>query len=242
LDSAQTSKKKMARLRKEIAMLSNSLPDGIFVRVDENRFDFIKVMIVGPYGTPYENGCFFFDLFLPDNYPTANPMMKFMTTGAGRFRFNPNLYTDGKICISLLGTWSGPGWDPVTSTILQLLVSIQALVFVDYPLENEPGYEGQALQPDSLAYNRGIHVATTEYAMLWHLTQPVSPCFDEAIRGHLYCLRERLPSQFSTWDTVDANASNYCGYFAWEGNVGDKDTVRNDLLKQLTDMKNPAVL
>ena len=35
-------------------------------------------------------------------------------------RFNPNLYNCGKVCLSLLGTWSGPGWVPGESTILQV--------------------------------------------------------------------------------------------------------------------------
>ncbi len=42
-------------------------------------------------------------------------------------RLNPNLYEDGKVCVSLLGTWSGKGtetWTP-NSNLLQLLVSIQ---------------------------------------------------------------------------------------------------------------------
>ena len=42
-------------------------------------------------------------------------------------RLNPNLYEDGKVCVSLLGTWNGRGtetWTP-NSNLLQLLVSIQ---------------------------------------------------------------------------------------------------------------------
>jgi hypothetical protein len=35
-------------------------------------------------------------------------------------RFNPNLYSDGKVCLSLLGTWSGPGWIPNQSTLAQV--------------------------------------------------------------------------------------------------------------------------
>lgn len=37
-------------------------------------------------------------------------------------RFNPNLYNCGKVCLSLLGTWSGgrgEGWDPHSSSALQ---------------------------------------------------------------------------------------------------------------------------
>ena len=48
------------------------------------------------------------------------------------------------VCLSLLGTWEGEGverWDPGRSTILQLLISIQALILVDKPYFTEPGYE-----------------------------------------------------------------------------------------------------
>jgi len=212
------SKSKMKRLRKDIAILSNSLPDGVFVRVDEERMDKMKVMIVGPRGTPYENGCFFFDLFLPADYPEVNPMMILLTTGQHAYRFNPNLYNEGKICLSLLGTWSGPGWDPETSTLLQLLVSIQALVFVDYPLENEPGYEGRAMEEESLSYNKGLHRGTALYAMLWHLTgeDPSTPaCFQEIARAHMLVNKEAISSCITRWDNMDAAVTDYCGYFSW---------------------------
>ena len=42
------------------------------------------------------------------------------------------MYEDGKVCVSLLGTWSGKGtetWTP-NSNMLQLLVSIQGLILV----------------------------------------------------------------------------------------------------------------
>jgi len=64
-----------------------------------------------------------------------------MTTGGGRVRFNPNLYKDGKVCLSLLGTWTGPSWDPKSSTLLQVIVSIQSLILVSDPYFNEPGVE-----------------------------------------------------------------------------------------------------
>jgi len=77
-------------------------------------------LIIGPADTPYANGCFLFDIFLPTNYPSAPPTVHFLTTGGGRIRFNPNLYECGKVCLSLLGTWSGPSWDPTHSTLLQV--------------------------------------------------------------------------------------------------------------------------
>jgi hypothetical protein len=45
-----------------------------------------------------------------------------LCAGGGRVRFNPNLYAEGKVCLSLLGTWNGgkgEGWDATTSTALQ---------------------------------------------------------------------------------------------------------------------------
>lgn len=32
------------------------------------------------------------------------------TTSGGNVRFNPNLYQQGTVCLSLLGTWGGPSW------------------------------------------------------------------------------------------------------------------------------------
>lgn len=62
-----------------------------------------------------------------------------MTTGGGLTRFNPNLYADGKVCLSILGTWQGPGWQPGKSTLMQVLLSIQGMIFVPEPYFNEPG-------------------------------------------------------------------------------------------------------
>lgn len=68
----------------------------------------MKAMIIGPPDTPYANGCFIFDIFLPADYPVRPPKVNLITTGGGAVRFNPNLYRCGKVCLSLLGTWQGP--------------------------------------------------------------------------------------------------------------------------------------
>jgi ubiquitin-protein ligase len=54
-----------------------------------------QAMIIGPEGTPYENGCFIFDIFLPLDYNFKSPSVKSMTTNGGTYRYNPNLYADG---------------------------------------------------------------------------------------------------------------------------------------------------
>jgi len=64
-----------------------------------------------------------------------------MAEGMGRI--NPNLYEEGKVCLSLINTWQGDSkemWNK-DSSLLQVLVSLQALVLVKYPYYNEPEYD-----------------------------------------------------------------------------------------------------
>ena len=82
----------------------------------------VRACITGPQDTPYAYGLFFFDVLFPQDYPNIPPLMLLETTGGGRVRFNPNLYADGKVCLSLLGTWHGSEhekWNPSTSSLWQ---------------------------------------------------------------------------------------------------------------------------
>ncbi|KAK6122581.1 hypothetical protein DH2020_043680 [Rehmannia glutinosa] len=56
------------------------------------------------------------------------------------YRLNPNLYANGRVCLSLINTWGGSTAERWTqkSTILQILVSIQGLVLNEKPFFNEP--------------------------------------------------------------------------------------------------------
>ena len=63
----------------------------------------IHALITGPFDTPYEGGFFYFLIRCPPDYPIRPPRVKLMTTGGGQVRFNPNLYRNGKVCLSILG-------------------------------------------------------------------------------------------------------------------------------------------
>ena len=201
---------KLMRVAKEISALSTSLPlaasTSVFLRVDSQRMDIIRVMITGPEDTPYENGCFLFDIFLPSDYPRAPPGCLIITTGKGTARFNPNLYAEGKVCLSLLGTWQGPGWDPLHSTILQVLVSIQSLIFVSNPYFNEPGYENsmgtRAGEEASNKYNRTIRGYTLKWAMNDMLEHP-DPIFQDVIQTHFRLKRHKIQEQLKRWRSND---------------------------------------
>jgi hypothetical protein len=80
----------VVRMMQEISTLATTLPieynASIFVRVDESRPDVLKALISGPVDTPYQNGLFVFDIFLPPTYPAVPPKVLALTTGAGRWR------------------------------------------------------------------------------------------------------------------------------------------------------------
>lgn len=172
------------------------------MRCDEDRPDVLKALIIGPEGTPYENGCFEFDLLLPATYPEQPPEVLLVTTGGGSVRFNPNLYNCGKVCLSLLGTWAGPGWDRETSSMLQVLVSIQSLILVPDPYFNEPGWESSMGTPEGIAkssqYNAKIRQETVRVAMIETLRKP-SLVFADVIRQHFSMKQQQVFAQVRRW-------------------------------------------
>lgn len=91
-----SSRGRMKKLLMELTSLRSSLPPGIYVKYASSRIDVMKFLIIGPMGTPYENGVFEFDLLCPADYPASPPKVQFKTTGEGRAHFNPNLYPCGK--------------------------------------------------------------------------------------------------------------------------------------------------
>jgi len=139
----------LKRLFTEFEELKTSLPSNklcsAWLRFDEESPQFIRALLTAPLPgpSPYAGGVFAFDIMIPDNYPNVSPKVNIVTTGRGKIRFGPNLYACGKVCLSLLGTWEGPKWDPKNSSLFQVLVSIQSLMLgVEHPYFLEPGHGG----------------------------------------------------------------------------------------------------
>ncbi|KAK9287650.1 hypothetical protein L1049_016087 [Liquidambar formosana] len=163
------------KIMQEWKILDQHLPEAILVRVYERRIDLLRAVIVGATGTPYHDGLFFFDIAFPSDYPSSPPQVYYRAFG---LRLNPNLYANGRVCLSLLNTWSGKKnekWNPSGSTILQLLISIQGLVLNEKPYYNEPGlggWPGRAfLEKNSRAYNEDVFVLSCK-TMLFLLRRP----------------------------------------------------------------------
>ncbi|KAI9556663.1 hypothetical protein GHT06_016453 [Daphnia sinensis] len=200
---------RMKRLAQEVATLTTSLPlslsSSVFVRCDTDRLDIMKVLITGPSDTPYGNGCFEFDVYFPPDYPQSPMQVHLATTGRHTVRFNPNLYNDGKVCLSVLNTWHGrpeEKWNPHTSSLLQVLVSIQSLILVSEPYFNEPGYERSRGTPsgnqNSRDYDVNIRQATVKWAMLEQIRNPAA-CFKQVTHAHFWLKRQEIEKQCEEW-------------------------------------------
>lgn len=85
-------------------------------------------VIPGKKGTCWENGEYKFSMTFNDSYPTSPPCVRFTPS-----IFHPNVYGDGKICLSLLD--SAQDWRPSLS-FKQILLGIQN--FLDEPNINSP--------------------------------------------------------------------------------------------------------
>lgn len=204
------------RLSAEIPTLmqENQLPiietSSVFLRVDENNPNIMRALITGPKDTPYDGGCFIFDIYLSANYPKACPKMWFMNHGGKRF--NPNLYDCGKVCLSILDTYVGPAsskseeWNEKYSTILQVLVSIQAQILVDEPWFNEPGRESSINTSDgknkSASYNRSIRLYTLKSTIFDLLENPkMYPQFEDVIINHFRLRKDYIKALCKKWLT-----------------------------------------
>uniref|UniRef100_A0A8B9FBP1 (E3-independent) E2 ubiquitin-conjugating enzyme n=1 Tax=Amazona collaria TaxID=241587 RepID=A0A8B9FBP1_9PSIT len=194
-------KKFFSTVRKEMALLATSLPDGIMVKTFEDRMDLFSALIKGPTRTPYEDGLFLFDIQLPNIYPAVPPLFRYLSQCSGRL--NPNLYDNGKVCVSLLGTWIGKGTERWTSksSLLQVLISIQGLILVNEPYYNEAGFDSdRGLQEgyeNSRCYNEMTLIRVVQ-SMMQLLRRPVE-VFEHEIREHFRCHGWRLVSRIESW-------------------------------------------
>jgi ubiquitin-protein ligase len=157
---------------------------GLFWIPDETDLTHGWAIICGPEDSPYYGGAFGFEVRFPDDYPFSPPVFTYLTND-GRTRFNPNLYKNGKVCLSLLNTWQGEPWSGVQS-LSSVLQSIQTAVLHAEPLRNEPAYASISSHHDFPIYNRMVFHSVMESAILSHMAEPplyLVPVY-ESFRAH----------------------------------------------------------
>ena len=109
---------------------------GIHLYYEDEDISNMTAYIFAPDDSVYKYGVLTFNIKFPTNYPYSPPHLIYLSKS--RVRIHPNFYINGKVCLSILGTWHGPKWRPIMD-ISSVLLSIQSLLDQN-PLCNEPGY------------------------------------------------------------------------------------------------------
>jgi ubiquitin-protein ligase len=196
------------RIMHDIVDFNENKPEGIFLYIDKKNIKKQYSLIIGPEGTPYFGGFFFFEIIYPDDYPNKSPTIKFLTID-NNVRFNPNLYQCGKVCLSILGTWSGPSWTPVMNIRL-VLDSIRSLLG-QYPIQNEPGFEN--VKPDdirSMEYNQYLLFHTYRLAIIDVLNKKFilySELFKNEIKTEFEKNKQKLSEDLLSYESIYGNST-----------------------------------
>jgi len=166
------------RLLKDVERAQETLMQdlGIYYVIQQDMMNKGLALVEGPENTPYEGCLLLFSFQFPDDYPFSPPKVLFLTTD-GKTRFHPNLYTDGKVCLSILGTYSGPSWSG-TQSLSSILLSLQGLLDQN-PLSHEPAFEKGTL----LDYRHKQYADAIEHNMVRLMIQSISR-FEESPEKH----------------------------------------------------------
>ena len=253
------SKKRIMADIKNLRKNEELIKCGIHVKFNEYNIYNAQAMILGPADTPYEKGFYFFDINFPSDYPMNPPKVKFCTLD-GHIRFNPNLYACGKVCLSIIGTWSGPGWTSCL-TLSTVLVSIQSLLN-ENPITNEPGFEKEPLMGEiSKTYNKVIAYNNIRVSVIKMLEktpfifddfQPIMVNYfnkyidfykkyiDENMYNHMKPYSTRIYSMNGVYDIKYLeDIINYISHkYNDKSNICDVNTIENVKNKELSSSKN----
>uniref|UniRef100_A0A8C2NU22 Ubiquitin-conjugating enzyme E2 G2 n=1 Tax=Capra hircus TaxID=9925 RepID=A0A8C2NU22_CAPHI len=152
----------LKRLMAEYKQLTLNPPEGIVAGPmnEENFFEW-EALIMGPEDTCFEFGVFPAILSFPLDYPLSPPKMRFTCE-----MFHPNIYPDGRVCISILHApgddpmgyeSSAERWSPVQS-VEKILLSVVSMLADLRPLD----VLAEAVPPDGSAV--GVRVMQVQGA------------------------------------------------------------------------------
>lgn len=176
-------------------------PPSIFVKSCSHSPELLKFVLIGAMHTPYYQSFLAFDLYYPPAFPMEPPSVRFH---AYNLRLNPNLYMDGYICLSLLGTWESDDpsatWRPATSSVMQIIFSLQSLVLTKEPYYNEAGYDeyrGTAAgRASSKVYNENLSLMRIRHLIAMAESPPPDWVF--AFRKYFLCVAPRIVARMSS--------------------------------------------
>lgn len=108
----------LKRLKKELKIVVTDPSENISASPVDNDMTKWEAIIIGPKGTPYEDGIFKLSIDFPDDYPFVPPNIRFVTQ-----IYHPNIDSNGKICMDVLKQ----RWSPVQNTN-SILLSVCSLL------------------------------------------------------------------------------------------------------------------
>jgi len=174
---------------------------GIYVSFNEENVREAKALIIGPEGGLYEGGYLFFHIKFPNNYPYAPPDVSYVPRN--RIRIHPNIYVGGhpkggKVCLSILGTWSGPKWTSIMD-ISTVLLTIQSLLDKN-PLHHEPGQENNNGNINKM-YNEIVYFNTYRNLILKNIKEVPEGFeeFQEYVKTHFKSNKECIQKTIRGW-------------------------------------------
>jgi len=118
---------------------------------DSNLFDW-RIYVEGPKDTMYAGGIFQLAMVFPKDYPMSPPELRFLSEF-----WHPNVYDDGKVCISILhppgedemsGELPEERWLP-TQSVSTILLSVISLL-------SDPNFSSPANVDASVQWRRDI--------------------------------------------------------------------------------------
>ena len=134
--------------------------EGIYYKHDDTNLLLGYAYICGPKDSMYFGGNYFYKINFPHDYPHRPPKLTFMNKD-GKTRFHPNMYKNGKICLSILNTWKGDQWTGCQS-IRSILLTIVSILD-NNPLLHEPGFT--RIHRDCERYNKIIRYKNFDFSI-----------------------------------------------------------------------------